>query len=316
MSSPRLAWLALVLLYSANLPFALAQGRTPESETAEHANTVTKAHTPDTQLPALPQDATQYVREVVKRQVAANDDDHSHWRYRIHREDEKGSQDRDVIDTKEGQLARTLTVNGQPLTPQQRASDDARMKKLVEDPAERAKREKRAKDDNDKATQMFKAIPDAFIFKYDGEENGQVRLTFFPNPHYDAPNRELQVFRSLSGKMWIDRAAQRLTRMDGSLFEDVTFGWGLLGRLNKGGTFSVAQRNVGDDHWEIVGLDVKMSGHAVIFKTINVKQMQRLTEFRRVSDDLTMAQAYQLLTKPEAVSAESQPQGVKSHGKN
>lgn len=316
MSSPRLAWLVLVLFYWANLPFALSQSRTPEPETTEHANTGAKAPRPDTLLPPLPQDATQYVREVVKHQIAASDDDHTHWRYRIHREDEKGTQDRDVIDTKEGQLARTLSVNGQPLTPQQRASDDARMKRLVEDPAERAKREKRARDDNDKATQMFKAIPDAFIFKYDGEENGQVRLTFFPNPRYEAPNRELQVFRSLSGKLWIDRAAERLTRMDGALFEDVTFGWGLLGRLNKGGTFSVAQRNVGDDHWEITALDVKMSGHAVIFKTINVKQMQRLSEFRRVRDDLTIAQAYQLLTRAEAVSAESQLQGVKSQGKN
>src|SRR5262249_41473982 len=168
MSFPRPVWRALVLLYSANLLFALPQGRTPESEPAEPTKPVVRAH-PEMQGPPLPQDATQYVREVVKHQIAANEDDHTHWRYRIHREDEKGAQDRDVIDTKDGELARTLSLNGQPLTPQQRASDDARMRKLVEDPAERAKRTKRAKDDNDKATQMFKAIPDAFIFKYDGE---------------------------------------------------------------------------------------------------------------------------------------------------
>src|SRR5262249_45462146 len=160
-------------------------------------------------------------------------------------------------------------------------------KKLVDDPSERAKRAKREKDDEDKLTQMFKALPDAFIFKYEGEENGQVRLSFFPNPHYNAPTRELQVFRSMSGKMWIDHAAGRLTRMDGSLFEDVTFGWGLLGRLNKGGTFSVLQNNIGEGHWDIVSLDVVMTGHAVIFKSINVKQKQRLSDFHRVSNDLT-----------------------------
>lgn len=290
-----------VVLYSANLLFALQIIHTP-------------AETP---LPPLPQDANQYVRGIVKNELNADATDHSHWRYRIHREDDKGSQDRDVIDTKDGQIARTLLINGQPLAPQDRANDDARMKKLVEDASDRAKREKRLKDDGDRVEQMFKAIPDAFVFKYDGEENGQVRLTFFPNPHYEAPNRELQVFKSLSGKMWIDRAGGRLTRMDGTLFEDVTFGWGLLGRLNKGGTFSVSQRKVGDDHWEVVALDVKMSGHAIIFKTINVKQMQRLTDFRRVSDDLTIAQAYQMLVSPEnPVSAESQLGGAKPRGKN
>ncbi len=302
MSFRRFLWHMAVIICSANLMFALQQSG---------------AVGPESPLPPLPSDANQYLREVVRHELAADETDHTHWRYRIHREDDRGSQDRDVIDTKDGQLARTLLINGKPLTPDQRAADEARMKKLVEDPAERAKREKRAKDDSDKLTMMFKAIPDAFIFKYDGEENGQVRLSFFPNPHYDAPNRELQVFRALSGKMWVDRSAGRLTRMDGSLFEDVLFGWGLLGRLNKGGTFSVLQRHVGDNHWEIVGLDVRMSGHAVIFKNINVKQTQRLTEFRRVRDDLTIAQAYELLVKGDnAVSAESQPAVVKPVKKN
>jgi len=267
--------------------------------------------------PPLPQDATQYVKETIQRELDADAHDHSHWRFRIHREDDKGSQDRDVIDTKEGQIARTLFINGQPLSAEVRAADEARMKKLVEDASERAKREKRAKDDEDKLTQMLKAIPDAFIFKYDGAENGQVRLSFFPNPHYNAPNRELQVFRSLSGKMWIDRAAGRLSRMDGSLFEDVTFGWGLLGRLNKGGTFSVSQKHVGNSHWEITALDVKMTGHAVVFKSINVKQLQRMTDFRRVSDDLTIAEAYQMLEKGEhPISAETQPGAAMPPSKN
>jgi hypothetical protein len=270
---------------------------------------------PDTLAP-LPKDANQLVKDAIKHQIEADVADHTHWRYHIHREDEKGSQDRDVIDTKEGQLARTLLIDGKPLTPEQRSADELRMKKLVEDPSERAKRDKRAKEDEEKGVQMFKAIPEAFIFKYEGAENGQVRLSFFPNPHYDPPTRELQVFRSLSGMIWIDRAALRMSRLDGSLFEDVTFGWGLLGRLNKGGTFSVKQSRVGDDHWEIIALDVRMSGHAVIFKTINVRQLQRMTGFHRISDNMTISQAYQLLEKGDStVSAENQGGMANSPGK-
>ena len=276
---------------------------------------VLRAQTAADSLPPLPKDANQLVKDAIKHQIEADAADHSHWRYHIHREDEKGSQDRDVIDTKDGQIARTLLINGQPLTPDQRTADEARMKKLVDDPSERAKRDKRAREDEDKVAQMFKAIPDAFIFKYEGAENGQVRLSFFPNPHYNAPTRELQVFRSMSGKMWIDRAGLRMTRLDGSLFEDVTFGWGLLGRLNKGGAFSVTQNRVADDHWEIVSLDVRMSGHAVVFKTINVKQLQRITDFHRISDSMTISEAYQLLEKGNAVSAENQGNTATSLGK-
>ena len=277
--------------------------------------TTLRAQTPADTLSPLPKDGNQFVKDAIKHQLEADAADHTHWRYHIHREDEKGSQDRDVIDTKDGQIARTLLIDGRPLTPEQRSTDELRMKKLVEDPGERAKRDKRAKEDEDKGVQMFKAIPDAFIFKYEGAENGQVRLSFFPNPHYTPPTRELQVFRSMSGTIWIDRAAVRMSRLDGSLFEDVTFGWGLLGRLNKGGTFSVTQRRVGEDHWEIVSLDVKMSGHAVIFKTINVRQLQRMTDFHRVSDSMTISEAYQLLEKGDsAVSAENEGSMANSPG--
>lgn len=254
----------------------------------------------------LPKDPTQYVRQTIEHEITVENNDHTHWRYHLHREDEKNNIDRDVIQTKDGQLSRTMLINGQPLTAEQRQKDEERMHKFVVDPEERARKNKREKEDSAKAIQMLKAIPEAFIFKYDGMEEDQVRLTFSPNPGYDAPNRELEVFRAMQGKMWIDRNARRMTRIDGTLTEDVTFGWGLLGRLHKGGTFNVVQKQVGPDHWEVVSTDVNMKGHAIIFKTINVKQHEVLSNFRRMPDDLSVSQAYEMLQKGGSVSANNQ----------
>jgi hypothetical protein len=59
-----------------------------------------------------------------------------------------------------------------------------------------------------------------------------------------------------------------------------------------------------------------MTGHAVIFKTINVKQLQRFTGFHRVSDSMTISEAYQLLEKGDAsVSAENAGGMANSPGK-
>jgi hypothetical protein len=256
--------------------------------------------------PSLPSDATKYVRDVIRHELETEAADHSLWRYHAHREDDKSNYDRDIIETKDGEIGRTLLLWGRPLTALERQKDEERMQRLVSDPDERAKRMKREKDDSEKGHQMFKAIPDAFIFKYDGTENGLVRLTFFPNPNYDPPTRELRVFRSLSGKMWVDPNARHLVRIQGQLFEDVTFGWGILARLYKGGSFNVNMREVGPGHWDMTSLDVNMSGHAVLFKNIAVKQHQTQSEFRRVPDNMTMAEAYQLLQKDGAVSANNQ----------
>jgi hypothetical protein len=282
-------------------PTVTAQSQNPGSPASEQHGAPGRTQTP------LPSDPNTFVREVIRHELAADAQDHSHWRYHAHRQDEKSNYDRDIIETREGELGRTLLLFGRPLTAEERRKDEERMQKLVSDPAERAKRTKREKEDSDKGREMFKAIPDAFIFKYDGIDNGLVRLTFFPNPKYDAPTRELRVFRALSGKMWIDPVQMHVVRIEGQLFEDVTFGWGLLARLNKGGTFVVNMREVGPGHWDMTSLDINMSGHAILFKNISVKEYQTQSEFRRVPDDLTMAQAYALLQKDIPVSADNQP---------
>ncbi|HWG51496.1 MAG TPA: hypothetical protein VN669_17475 [Candidatus Acidoferrales bacterium] len=319
---------AFLFICAATFPLGLsAQMRHPAAPHVKHTGRVAaqisqatpgqqgqhgeSAAEPET--PPLPKDATQFVREVIRHELDAEEHDHSHWRYRAHREDEKSNSDRDIIETKEGEMARTLLIYGRPLTADERQKDQARMQKLASDPDEQAKRVKREKDDSEKAQQMFKAIPDAFIFKYDGLENGLVRLAFFPNPNYDPPTRELRVFRALSGKMWIDPVKQHVFRISGQLFQDVTFGWGLLARLNKGGTFVVNMREVGPGHWDMVSLDVNMSGHAILFKNIAVKEHQTQSEFRRVPDDLTLAQAYQILEKDAPVSANNQPAKAMPH---
>ena len=265
-------------------------------------------------LPALPTDPAQYVRQVIQHEMDADAQDRTLWRYRFHRESDRIIYDRDVIDTKDGQIARTLLINGQSLTVEQRANDEARLQRLLTDPDERAKHNKRIKDDADRAKRMLRAVPDAFNFKYDGSEDGMVRLQFTPNPRYDPPSRELQVFHSMSGTIWIDPRAGHMARIDGQLIEDVNFGWGLLGKLKKGGTFKVVQKEVGPDHWEIVSLDVDMRGYAVLFKSISVKQHQVQSDFRRMPDDLTMARAYELLkadanSEPTATAASGRPSG-------
>lgn len=256
---------------------------------------------------ALPKDANQFVREMVQHELEAESQDHTHWRYRIHKETDSYAQDRDVIQTKEGSLARTLLINGQPLTPDQRTKDEERMKKLVDDPSERDKREHREKQDEEKAKELLKAIPDAFIFRYDGTDGELVRLAFTPNPHYSPPTRELMVYHAMVGKLWIDRSALRLAMIEGRLTEEVKFGWGLLGHLDKDGTFKVIQKNVGENHWETVSLDVNMQGRIILFKSLSVRQKETLTDFRRVSDNLTIAGAFEMLQDRHSSASAARP---------
>lgn len=287
MRSPKILWNGLTLLLASLL--AIAGNNTPSAKTGA----------------SLPNDAGQLVRETIQNELNAENKDHTHWRYHLHKEDDRGSQDREVIETKDGSLAKTLLINGRPLTPEQRDQDKERMKRLVNDPEERARREHRVKQDEEKARQLLAAIPDAFIFKYDGMEGNQALLDFKPNSNFSPPTRELAVYHAMAGKMWIDLSSRRLSRIEGQLFENVNFGWGLFGHLDKGGAFKVLQQDVGDGHWNTVHLEVNMQGRAVIFKALTVHEKESLTDFRRVPDNLSLSQAFAMLeTAEKAMTAQ------------
>jgi hypothetical protein len=252
--------------------------------------------------------ANDLVAEVVQKELKAADSA-ARFMYRLRRETPAGSQTKELVETKDGIVARLIAVNDKPLTPEQRAQDDRRLEYLLSHPQEQQRKKREQQQDADRVARMFKALPDAFLYRADGTEPGKngrlIRLTFRPNPDYDPPSREMSVFRGMDGKMWVDEKTHRLARIEGTLFRDVNFGWGILGHLDRGGHFIVAQSDVGDGHWEATHLDIEFNGKALLFKTINLKQKETSSDYRRVPE-LSLAQAIELLKKNGSVVAENQ----------
>ncbi len=219
---------------------------------------------------------------------------------------------KEMVETNDGTVGRLLSVNDHPLTADQRSTDEKKLNKLLTDPDERKDRMEEQKKDEQRTREMVKALPDAFLYQYDGEEvaNGTqcLRLKFQPNPNFDPPARETMVYRGMQGHMLIDPKQERLVRIDANLFQDVTFGWGILGRLNKGGHFLVEQANVGDG-WETTRMELDFVGKALMFKTIKIKESEIATDFRKVPPNLTFAQGIDLLRKSEQVMAEGGTHG-------
>jgi hypothetical protein len=245
--------------------------------------------------------ANQLVQRVVQNELRALDTDHSRWMYLSRQEQSGKKQVKEVVQTKFGSLPRVVSVNDRPLTPEERQKDEERIQKLVNDPDEQAKRLRAQREDSEKARKMLRMFPAAFLYDYDGEDGHLIRLKFRPNPSFEPPDRETQVFHSMEGNMWIEPKEERLAKLSGHLTQDVTFGWGLLGRLEKGGTFLVEQSEIAPNHWETTTMDVNMRGHAIIFKSISVQEKEHLSDFHRVPDDLTLADAAKILQKETPV---------------
>ncbi|HSU53434.1 MAG TPA: hypothetical protein VLT36_05185, partial [Candidatus Dormibacteraeota bacterium] len=132
---------------------------------------------------------------------------------------------------------------------------------------------------------------------------------FTPNPAYSPPSRVEQVLQGLKGYLLIDAAAHRLARIEGTLFRDVTFGWGIIGHLDKGGYFRVQQADVGDGSWEITSMKLKVTGKILLFRGLSITTDEVFNDFHPVPADLTFVKAVELLkTEQEKLAHEGESQ--------
>ncbi len=259
-------------------------------------------------------DPLELVRGASRNEIRANDVSHF-LMFRDTIEYKDHSVTREVVRTKQGGLASTLLINGRPLTPEQRKKDDDKLAKFANDPDARRKQRQASKADDKRAETLLTSLPDAFLYTYEGTDRGPrgeelVHLKFRPNPRFEPPNHETAVYLGMQGEMIIDRNAMRIAKIDGTLFKDVDFGWGILGRLYKGGKFIIAQRDVGGGQWEEVQETLQFNGRILFFKALNIWSTETMTDFRPVPPDISTAQALELLHKSAEVVAEG-ASGVK-----
>jgi hypothetical protein len=255
------------------------------------------------------------VRSTVAHEVAAANDSSIKHMFRSRKQTAQGSQTRLYIETREAMVGMTIAYNDKPLTPEQMQGEKSRLTDLAGSPEQLKRKHSQEMETADRMLRIVKALPDAFLYDYDGEEKGttdlgkngaqMVRLKFRPNPAYVPPSRVEQVLAGMQGFLLIDSTERRIARIDGTLFKEVGFGWGILGHLDKGGHFLVEQRDVGDNSWEVSRMSLAFTGKILLFKSIAIKSEEMFGDFRRVPDGTTFAQGVEMLEAEEAKLAEN-----------
>lgn len=241
-------------------------------------------------------------RRIIANELKFQADDHSHWIYRLEKEESKKKQIQEICETKDGSLSRLLSIDGRALSAKQEQKENQRLQRLVSHPDEQRILQQASNKKAEQGARLFRSLPDVFVFAYAHRQGNFVTLTFKPNPNFQPPSIEARVLHSMQGEMTVETTQQRLTAISGHLMEDVKFGGGLLGNLDKGGNFEVRQTEVVPWHWEITVLSVNMKGKALLFKTIGAHEIENHSDFHRVPDDITLAGARDILSRQIVVA--------------
>ncbi len=258
------------------------------------------------------QDPLDLVRSAVRNEIAAANPDSARFEFRGTKTTPRGSVTKIYIETKDATAGLTVAYDGKALTAAQRADEEARVNRFATDPDELRKKREQEHENAERSLRITRALPDAFLFEYAGEEVGSpgigkpggklLKLSFRPNPRYEPPSHVEEVLTGMQGFVLIDAADHRLASIDGTLFKEVGFGWGILGHLNSGGRFVVHQQHVRDNAWEISSVALNFTGKIMMFKNLAINSTEVFSDFKQVPTDLTFAQGLELIKKENSES--------------
>jgi hypothetical protein len=82
---------------------------------------------------------------------------------------------------------------------------------------------------------------------------------------------------------------------DAHVIANVDFGWGILGKLDKGGTIQLEQSDIGGGDWELTSLKLSLKGKALMLKSLDIQLTEQASHFSEVPAGTDYRKAIELL---------------------
>jgi hypothetical protein len=190
---------------------------------------------------------------------------------------------------------RLIEVDGKPRDPaelreedrdQQRKTLELLKKRERESAADREKRLKRRAEQQAEQDQIFDDLARVFAFTLVGRQTaaGQplIVIDFTPKPDAAPVTDVGRLMLKVKGRAWISESDYEIARADLEVNDDISFGWGLAGKLYKGSSVSFERRKVNDEVWLPVEMRFNGTGRAFVRK-FRIETIVRYSEYRKYS---------------------------------
>jgi hypothetical protein len=201
-----------------------------------------------------------------------------------------------VVPSGTGTMKLPMAANGRPVSPdtyRQELEYAVTALDLAVHPNDRYKQdmvkfEKRRRDRKEFVDTAVKA----FRFKWAGREtlpdsaggHGTQSYTKFllePNPDFKPTNRLAVSFQHVHAILWVDESQAQFARLEGDLTSDITFGGGIVGKVYRGGHFTMEQSEVAPGVWLPTQYTYDVDGRKFVFG-FGVHERTEVTRYRHV----------------------------------
>jgi hypothetical protein len=230
-------------------------------------------------------------------------------RYRQRKVDAKGDTTREVIESKDGNVARLVERNGRPLTADEDAAEKNRLMEDIASPEDFLRHHRREDANRDEVMQTVRLMPKAMFYSYapgqpqkGGNEGRQIVLDFHPDPAFRPPTMYAEMLTGLEGRVWIDARSKCITRIEAHVLRPVNFGFGIVAKIFPGGTVELEQTRAVGERWIYSHLEEHLTARVLMVKTVPENASATAWDFRPLASPLAYQDAIRvLLAMPVAV---------------
>jgi len=184
---------------------------------------------------------------------------------------------------------RLVAVDGAPIDASELEKNDAKHRKDLEErqssPEARAKHARDVAEERRKEHEAIEEIFRVYDIRLVGREviRGYQTIvgTLEPRPAYKPRTDDGQVMKKFRARVWINEADYQLVRAELEAIDDVTYGWGLVGRLHKGAKITYERRKVNGEVWLPARLHISGTGRAMVFRTFAIDSTTEWSDYKR-----------------------------------
>lgn len=107
-------------------------------------------------------------------------------------------------------------------------------------------------------------------------------VTFTPRAGAQPESREGRLARFFHGRIFVDEAGAEVVRVEATAIDDITYGLGVVARVNKGASVTLVRERVDADTWLPTSIRLSGEGRAMLFRKLRVDHLIEWFDYRRV----------------------------------
>jgi len=190
-------------------------------------------------------------------------------------------------------------VNGQPLSSDDKAAEERKLRKEIERRQKESERERErrvAKYDKEQNRdhQMLQEMVDAFEFKIAGEAQIDGHQCWImdaePKPGFEPSDHEGHVLKGMKGQLWIDKASNQWVKVHAEVVRPVSF-FGFLAKVGPGTAFDLEQEPVTDGVWLPKAFQVRVRAWALGFVNENSEESETYWDYKPMPQALAVLES-------------------------